>query len=139
MFELMPFGRNEKNLFNYLDNMEKDFFGSVSSVTHMRTDVLDKGDHYELQAELPGFNKEDIHISVDNGCLTIAAQHSEENKEEKTNYIRRERKYGSFQRSFDLTGIDADKITAAYENGILKLALPKQVEVKPESKRIEIG
>ena len=139
MFELMPFGRNEKNLFNYLDNMEKDFFGSVSSVTHMRTDVLDKGDHYELQAELPGFNKEDIHISVDNGCLTIAAQHSEENKEEKNNYIRRERKYGSFQRSFDLTGIDADKITAAYENGILKLALPKQVEVKPESKRIEIG
>lgn len=139
MFELMPFGRNEKNLFNYLDNMEKDFFGSVSSVTHMRTDVLDKGDHYELQAELPGFNKEDIHISVDNGCLTIAAQHSEENKEEKSNYIRRERKYGSFQRSFDLTGIDADKITAAYENGILKLALPKQVEVKPESKRIEIG
>lgn len=139
MFELMPFGRNEKNLFNYLDNMEKDFFGSVSSIAHMRTDVLDKGDHYELHAELPGFAKEDIHISVENGCLTIAAQHSEESKEEKGSYIRRERKYGSFQRSFDLTGIDADKITAAYENGILKLALPKQAEVKPESKRIEIG
>ena len=61
-----------------------------------------------------------------------------ETKEEKDNFIRRERRYGSFSRSFDITGIDEGSITAAYNNGILELNLPKAVPVVPESRRIAI-
>ena len=62
MFDLMPFGRNEKSLFDYLDNFEPNFFGDAfgGNVSQFRTDIVDKGDKYVLQAELPGFAKEDI-------------------------------------------------------------------------------
>ena len=83
MFELMPFGRQERNLFRYLDNMEKSFFGDMGEgIAQFRTDILDKGDHYLLEAELPGFAKEDIKIDLENGYLNIHAEHKEE-KEEK--------------------------------------------------------
>ena len=74
------------------------------------------------------------------GILTISAQHNEnqEQKDEKGTYIRRERRYGSFTRSFDITGIDEAGITAAYQNGILELNLPKAVPVVPETRRIAI-
>ncbi|MGI6030107.1 MAG: Hsp20/alpha crystallin family protein [Eubacteriales bacterium] len=140
MFELMPFGHGEKSLFNYFDNFEKNFFGgSESALAHFRTDILDKGDHYQLQAELPGFQKEDIHIDLEGDYLTISAVHNEENKEEKDgHYIRRERRYGSFQRSFDVTGIQVDAIKAAYDNGILTLDLPKAAEPQPKKQQIQI-
>ena len=74
------------------------------------------------------------------GILTITAEHSEnqEQKDAKGAYIRRERRYGSFSRSFDITGIDEGSITAAYTHGILELNLPKAVPVVPESRRIAI-
>ena len=61
----------------------------------IRTDILDKGDHYQLQAELPGFNKEDIKINLEGDCLTIQAEHKEETEEKKKEYVRKERHYGS--------------------------------------------
>ena len=82
MFDLMPFGRNDNNLFNYLDNVEKNFFSGFNT-SQFRTDILDKDDHYELQAELPGFQKEDIHIDVENDTLTISAEHNDEVEEKK--------------------------------------------------------
>lgn len=140
MFELMPFGRQERNLFRYLDNMEKSFFGDMGeSIAQFRTDILDKGDHYLLEAELPGFTKEDIKIDLENGYLNIHAEHKEEKEEKEKNYVRRERKYGSFSRAFDLTGIKSDAITAKYENGILQLELPKEKpEPKKEPRQIDI-
>ena len=74
------------------------------------------------------------------GILTITAEHSEnqDQKDDKGTYIRRERRYGSFSRSFDITGINEAGITAAYNNGILELNLPKAVPVVPESRRIAI-
>ncbi|NLG92268.1 MAG: Hsp20/alpha crystallin family protein [Clostridiales bacterium] len=139
MFDLMPFGRRESSLFNYIDNMEKNFFGDFArSFSSFRTDVIDEGDRYVLKAELPGFNKEDIKIDIEGSYLTVSAQHSDDTEEKRENYVRRERRYGSFARSFDISDIKSDEITAEYTNGILSLNLPKKEGTVPETRRIEI-
>ena len=82
MFDLIPFGRNERNLFNYLDNVERSFWdGSISNMAQFRCDVQDKGDSYLLEAELPGFEREDIGIDLDGTTLVITARHSSESGE----------------------------------------------------------
>lgn len=140
MFDLMPFGY-ERSLLDSFDNFEKEFFkGMNRSIASFRTDIQDKGDHYVLEAELPGFAKEDIHIDLDDNYLTIRAEHKEEkeNKDEKKAFVRQERYYGAYERRFDVSGIDVDAIKAGYENGVLTLELPKAPEIKPEVKKIEI-
>ena len=141
MFGMIPFERHENNLFDMLDNMERNFFGNgTTSMAAFRTDIRDEGDKFVLEAELPGFKKEDIRLDLKDGILTIAAQHSESSDEQdkKGNYIRRERKFGSFARSFDVSGINEGGISAAYNDGVLTLMLPKAAPVVPEAKRIEI-
>ncbi len=105
-----------------------------------RTDIIDQGDKYLLKADMPGFQKEDIKINVQGDELCISAERKEDNddKDQKGNYIRRERRYDALSRSFGLDGIDAGKITASYDNGVLQVELPKVAEVKPETKTIEI-
>ena len=141
MFGMLPFERNNDNVFDTFDNFTRNVFqGSNASLPAFRTDIRDAGDKFVLEAELPGFQKEDIKLDVKDGILTITAEHKEqhEQKDEKGSYIRRERRYGSFTRSFDITGIDESGITAAYQNGILELNLPKAVPVVPETRRIAI-
>lgn len=139
MFDLMPFERKTRNLSNYFDALEKTFFNDFpSSFSEIRTDILDKGDHYLLKAELPGFQKEDIQIDLNGDTLTVSAEHNEESEENKDAYIRRERRYGSFARSFDVSGIDVDKIQASYNNGVLELELPKNTPSQPQSRKIEL-
>ncbi len=141
MFGMLPFERDNDNLFDTFDNFTRDLFrSSNASLPAFRTDIRDAGDKYVLEAELPGFNKEDISLDLKDGILTITAEHKEEkeDKDEKGCYIRRERRYGSFQRSFDVTGIDEGGITAAYKNGVLELSLPKAAPAVPEARRIAI-
>lgn len=143
MFELIPFDRHIRHLasfdpFREMEELERSFWGSGRSVNAFRTDVVDAGDAYRLEAELPGFSKDDIKLDIENDVLTISAEHSYDNKDEKPNYVKRERFYGSYSRSFDLSGINADGIEAAYRDGILSLTMPKKVEVKPASRRLEI-
>lgn len=143
MFELIPFDRHVRSAvtfdpFRELDEMERSFFGNGRTISSFRTDVTDTGDAYKLEAELPGFRKEDIQIDVENDVLTISAQRGEEKKEEKHNFIKRERFYGSFSRSFDVTGINVDGIEAAYTDGVLSLTMPKKQEQLPASRRLEI-
>ena len=130
MFDMIPFGRGNRSLFNYFDDMERSFLdGFTTQITQFRTDVLDKGDKYILEAELPGFSKEDIQIDVKDNTLTIHAEHRETS----------ERRYGSFSRSFDLSEIKSDEIKAGYSNGILTLSMPKKDPSKaPVSRRIDI-
>ncbi len=143
MFELTPFARGNHMLaaydpFKEMEEFEKHFFGR--QLPAFKTDIRETEHAYVLEAELPGFSKEDIHAEVRNGCLTIHAEHRSENdeKDENNKYIRRERSYGSFTRSFDLDGIKSDEITASYKNGVLSLTLPK-AEAKPEEgKQLEI-
>jgi len=139
MYELMPFG--EDSVFNYLDNFEKNFFRSSSkSVGSFKTDVIDKGEKYLLQAELPGFKKEDIYIDLDGNHLTIQASHTNESsKTSDDKIVRKERFYSSFSRSFNVSGINTEAISAEYNNGILELSLPKVEEEKPKTRKIEIN
>lgn len=140
MFGMIPFGREENSLFNYLDNMERSLFTGFGDMSQFRCDIQDKGDSYLMEAELPGFNKEDIAIDLNGDNLVITARHNSESgeKDDKGNYVRRERKYGSFSRSFDVSGIDTSAIKAAYNNGILELTLPKKGETAPVSRSIQI-
>jgi len=143
MFELTPFMRRQSILnydpFRELENIGRDFFGN-GEYMRFRTDIRDTGKAYELEAELPGFSKEDIKIDVEGDYLTVSAEHKE-NKEEKDaegNYIRRERYYGSFSRSFDISGVNPESISASYQDGVLKLVMPKQEAKLPSARRLEI-
>jgi len=141
MFGMIPFERSDDNFFDLFDNFERKFFGnSNAAIPDFRTDIRDAGDRFVLEAELPGFNKEDIKLDVKDGILTISAQHDEnkDEKDDKGSYIRRERYYGAYTRSFNVSEIDAEGIKAAYENGVLTLTMPKKAPVKPESKHLEI-
>lgn len=142
MFELIPFDRRMHRLSNYDPFREMDeFFNNTTRAvnTAFNTDVIDNGDSFELDAELPGFKKDDIHLSIENDCLTISAERKLNKDEKLPNFVKRERFYGSCSRSFDLTGIDVDKISAAYVDGVLKLTLPKESEEVPVSRSIQIS
>ena len=136
-YALLPYKRtNDLDLFDAWDRAFMTPFSSFASA--FSTDIIDKGDHYLLEAELPGFEKKDINIDVEGDQLVINASHETKSEEEKKNYVHRERRYGTYTRRFDINGIDVEKIGAAYENGVLKLTLPKQEEKKPEGKRITV-
>ena len=143
MFEIIPFDRRGRQFSTYdpfraFDEMERSFF--KNSLTEFRTDVSDNGDSYLVEAELPGFSKEDIQIDLDKDRLTISAERKSETEDsdEKKNFVRRERYYGSYSRSFDVTGIDTESIKAEYKDGVLNLTLPKKVPEIPAAKKIEI-
>ena len=140
MFGMIPFERHENNLFDAFDNFERNFFGNTSSAVTFRTDIRDEGDKFVLEAELPGFRKEDIQLHLKDGILTVSATHSEssEQKDGEGSYIRRERRFGSFARSFDVAGIDEESISAAYQDGILELTLPKAKPAAPAVRQIQI-
>ena len=142
MFELIPFDRRMRHnaLMDPFHEMNE-FLNSASRAVSnpFATDVIDHGDSFELDADLPGFRKEDISLSIENDCLTISAERKLEKGDKAPNFVKRERFYGSFSRSFDLKGIDVDKITAAYTDGVLKLTLPKVAEEVPVSRTIQIS
>ena len=144
MFELVPYTRKRNvtfyNPFDELEEMQRRLFGE-SAVREFKTDIRDNGESYLIEAELPGFKKEDIAVNLEGDTLTIRAERSEstEEKDGKGNFVKRERCYGSFSRSFDMNGIRVEDISAAYEDGILKLTLPKKQETLPTSRKLEIA
>lgn len=145
MFELIPFDRHIRNVpaydpFRAFDELERSFFGGGEMVSAFKTDVTDTGDTFKLEAELPGFKKEDIKLDVENDCLTISAERKLDNeeKDKKGNFVKRERFYGSYRRSFDVSGINVDGIEAEYTDGVLTLNMPKKVETVPAARRLEI-
>ena len=143
MFELTPFARNTQFLGSYdpfkaMEEFEKSFFGH--QVPAFKTDIRETENAYVLDAELPGFSKEDIYAEVRNGYLTIYAKQTTDNekKDEKNNYLRRERSFGTFSRSFNLDGINSDEICATYKDGILTVTLPKATKKAEEGRRLDI-
>lgn len=102
-------------------------------------DIHDKGDGFVLSADLPGVDKDDIEIDVKDGTLTIKGEKKFEEKVPKDNYIRIERSYGKFVRSFTLPNlVDSEKIKASFKDGILELTLPKKEEAKPKQITIDV-
>lgn len=150
MFGLTPYRKNTNTVYNpfkEMDDFEKGFFSDPfgaffrgDSLAEFKTDITDKGDSYLLEADLPGFEKKDINLDINGDMLTINAErHSEyEDKDKKGNYIRCERSYGHYSRSFDISGIEKDNIKAKLESGVLTLTLPKKEKKEPESRKLEI-
>ena len=125
------------SLFNDLMDFPFDrgfFFFFKRESTLMKTDVKEKEGVYELEMELPGYKKEDVTAQLKNGYLTISASKNtgSEEKDEKGNYIRRERYCGQCARSFYVgEEVRQEDIKARFENGILMLSIPKEEPQKP--------
>lgn len=102
-------------------------------------DLVERNGGYELQVELPGMTKDQIDIKFADGMMTIKGEKSAERVEDKEDYYLQERSYGSFQRTFRVpASVDADKIEAKFENGLLKVTLPKSAAAIKQERKIEV-
>lgn len=123
---------------------DRDFFGGKNPLygkhqkNLMKTDIRETEAGYELDVDLPGFKKDEVKAHLDNGYLTISAAKGldKDEKDKKGNYIRRERYAGSMSRSFYVgEGVKEEDIHAKFEDGILKLSVPKKTEKEVEQKK----
>ena len=129
--------RSNSSMMDLFDELERSMFGESGRRTPVfSTDIRDEGAHYLLQADLPGFRKEDISLTVKEDVLTVAAHREKE--QQAGQYVCRERPTGDVRRSFDVSAIEQEGIRAAFENGVLVLTLPKASAVKPKRRSISI-
>lgn len=138
---MIPRKRNEFDLFR--DFFEGDDFFSTKRVSSiMQTDIKEKADKYIIEMDLPGYEKENIKLSLKDGYLEVTAEvKKEENNDDNEKFVHKERYYGQCSRSFYVGDqIKEDEISAEFKNGILKICVPKKEEEKelPEVKHIEI-
>ena len=131
-----------KNEFDLLEEMFTDPFFTEHESKIMKTDIKEKKDKYLIDVELPGYEKEDIKIDVEDGYLTVHAEmNSDKEEKEDGKFIRKERYVGSCSRSFYVgTEVQSEDIKATFKNGMLKLEVPKKDQKKelPEKKYIQI-
>ena len=131
-----------RNSFDIFDDFFDEGFFPKKERNLMKTDIREKKDKYVVDIDLPGFEKENISLSLDNGYLNISAKtEKEENNEDEERFVRQERFYGECSRSFYVgEDITEEDINAKFNNGILKIEIPKKEkqEKLPESKQIEI-
>ena len=128
----------DRNFFRGWDRPEHMLYGKNAS-RMMKTDVKETDTGYELDVDLPGFKKEEIHLELENGNLTISTEKSLENKEEKQGRLLRQERYaGTMSRSFYVgRNVTEEDIRAKYENGVLTLMIAKKDAPKvPEKKTI---
>ena len=114
---------------------------NLTSAQVPSVNIIENPSDFKVELAAPGMERKDFKIEIDNGCLTISAEKKEEKKEETENYRRREFSYSTFNRSFDLPdNVIADKIDAKYENGILRMSIPKkEVTILKQKKEIKIS
>lgn len=121
--------------FFFDDDFDSFFFPTKRN--YMKCDIYEKDNVYYIEMDVPGFDKEDIAIEVKDGYLTIKAQKSNEVNEEEKNYIRKERSYGEYSRTFNIGDADVENIEAKFEKGTLIITMPKKAESESK-KTIEI-
>jgi HSP20 family protein len=139
-----PFDGNV-SLRNAIDRLFEDSFvqprwGWVApmSAANLAIDMFETKDEVVVKAALPGVKPEQVEVTITGNTLTISGESNEENEVKEQDYIRKERRYGSFTRSVTLpNGLKADKADATFENGVLTLKVPKSEEVKPKSIKIK--
>lgn len=137
-----------ENLMDMFDGFDRDFgrgmrwadqmFGGKPAPHMMKTDVRETETGYEMEMDLPGFRKEDISLELQNGNLTVSANKAEEKKDtdEKGRVLRRERYSGSMSRSFYVgSHVTEEDVKAHFEDGVLKLSVPKKEAKKAEEKK----
>ena len=120
MFDLLPFERKDSSLFRYFDDFDRSFFDGLQNMrSSCQTDIVDQGDCYILRADLPGFEKEDIHLDIEGDRLTLSPRSARRRKKRKRSFCSPERHYGAMSRSFDISNIEVENIKASYKNGVL--------------------
>ena len=131
-----PFGELE----DFGRNFWRDGFWPGKGINGFKTDITDTGDAFELEADLPGFRREDISVDVEGERLVINAKRelSGDEKDERGDVVRRERSFGSFTRSFDVSNVRTEDIRASFDNGVLKLIMPKKEDSGAETRHLEI-
>jgi len=142
--ELATFPTDVLSMQREINRMFDDFFRSdrddtslLASTWKPAVDIVEEDEAYVAKVELPGVNKDDVKITMQDNILTIRGEKKEEKKGKEGNAHRVERYYGSFQRSFSLpTSVKNDRIEAEYKDGILTINMPKAEEAKP--KQIEV-
>ena len=103
-------------------------------------DVYEDEHNVTLKIEVPGIDEKDIDVQLENNTLTVHGERKIEKEEKEENYRRVERQYGSFTRTFTLpTTVDSEKVSATYDKGVLKIALPKKAEAKPKQIKVNVG
>lgn len=134
-------------LFGDVDNIVNGFFRAPmalsldTSVRLPAIDISETDSAYLVKTDLPGMRKQDLDITIDDGVLTINAEHAEETNEKKNDrLIRQERSYGKFSRSLRIgTDVDDKKVTAKYQEGILSLTLPKEAKARPHQVKVVVS
>lgn len=136
MYRMMPLRRRSRGdfwpqswqeFFNWPQSFWDDF-NVFSGFGSFNVDVKETGDGYHIQADLPGVAKDNIHLSLDNGYLTIAVRADEIRSETNENYLCRERRQVSSQRSFYVGDVSPEEVTARYENGVLDIKVPRSAQ-----------
>jgi HSP20 family protein len=122
-----------KNIFDddflFINSMQRDF----------QVDLKENADNYILEADLPGIKKDAIDINYENNYITISAKRDESSEVINDNYVKRERHYGEFSRSFYAKNVDENRIEASFNNGVLKVILPKLIKSDEQKRRIDIS
>lgn len=128
-YDLKPFGRDYFDMTpsELFRDFGRQFFSNFPDEQSIKTDISEKDDRYELKAELPGFSKDQIDISYENGMLIISAENNQvnEEKDDEGKVIQKERSYSNVKRMYSLNNIDEDNIEAKFEDSILSVDLPK--------------
>ena len=119
----------------YFDNALDDFFEEEGA--RMKCDIYEKDNEYHVEMALPGFKKDEIKVECNKGNLVVTAEKEEETENKDKKYLRRERSYGKYSRSFYLGDIEEDGINAEFSNGTLHITVPK-VDENKDKKYIDI-
>ena len=140
-----------ENLMDVFDDFDRDFFRGFGNIDRalygkhaqrmMKTDVKETDEGYEVDVELPGFKKDEVHVDLKNGYLTISAEKGldKDESDKKGKYIRQERYAGACSRSFYVgEDVEPSEISGKFEDGILKLSIPKAEKKLPKSSSITI-
>lgn len=137
---LTKFRKNAPVFSPFFDNFfDSEFFDARTNGNVPSANIKEKEDRFEVELAVPGFDKNEIKIDLNDGLLTISSEKTSENEEKDTHYSRREFQYASFSRSFRLPdNVKEDDIEAKFNNGVLEVHIPKAKELK-KSKSIEIS
>lgn len=115
-----------------------DYSAPFENFNKFKLDIRDEGNHYLVDAELPGFSKEDIDVEYKEPQLIIRAKREKEEETKKDSYVHQERSYGEFVRTFQMHNIKEDEIKGKFENGVLHLEVPKDDTGRINGRKIEI-
>ena len=139
-----PF-RGATSLQEQINRVFGDFVGRTGEESNLTpwapaVDIYETENELIVKADLPDVNPQNLDIRVENNILTIRGERKFENKVNEENYLRVERAYGSFSRSFALANsVKSDAIKADYQNGVLTLSIPKREEAKPKQIKVSVG